>query len=125
MTADFNTFQDRVEPWLKECFGDIIPKDKVERNHRFLEEALELVQALNCSKEDAHDLVEYVYNRAVGEPHQEVGGVMVTLAALCLANELDMCYDGETELTRIKDPALTEKLRIKQLNKPTIGPRAE
>src|ERR1019366_7187801 len=77
------TFQRRLWPWMTECFGPTIPLDKMERNHRFLEEALELVQACYCTADEAHQLVDYVYGRPVGEKSQEVGGVVVTLAALC------------------------------------------
>src|SRR5579872_2306460 len=77
------TFQQHVEPWLLACFGEQIAADTVERNHRFFEEAAELVQACGMPKHEAHQLVEYVYGRPVGEPNQEAGGVMVTLAALC------------------------------------------
>ena len=87
-------FQSRVLPWLLECFGAEIASDTVERNHRFLEEALELVQACGCPSDEAHKLVDYVYGREVGEKSQEVGGVMVTLAALCLAQGLDMRLPG-------------------------------
>ncbi|HEY7822719.1 MAG TPA: hypothetical protein VIG24_07805 [Acidimicrobiia bacterium] len=95
------TFQQRVQPWLMECFGEMIAGDREERNHRFLEEALELVQACGCSRSEAHQLVDYVFDRPVGEPHQEVGGVMVTLAALCLANDLNM--HGATEYKRLAE----------------------
>lgn len=111
-------FQQRVQPWLMECFGAAIAGDRDERNHRFLEESLELVQALGCTADEAHQLVDYVFGRGVGEPHQEVGGVMVTLAALCLANGLDMHVDGETELARINAPEMVAKIRAKQAAKP-------
>jgi len=115
-------FQQRVQPWLLECFGEMIAGDREERNHRFLEEALELVQACDCTASEAHQLVDYVFGRPVGEPTQEVGGVMVTLAALCLANDLDMHAAGETELARISDPATTAKIRAKQAAKPKHSP---
>lgn len=113
-------FQSRVHPWLMECFGPMIAGDREERNHRFLEESLELVQACGCTKEEAHQLVDYVFNRSIGEPHQEVGGVMVTLAALCLANNLGMQEAGEDELKRIwkKVP----EIRAKQAAKPKYSP---
>jgi len=114
------TFQERVEPWLLQCFGETIAADVVERNHRFLEEALELVQACGATQSEAHQLVDYVYGRPVGEKSQEVGGVMVTLAALCLAQTLDMHQDGETELTRIWTKV--EAIRAKQAAKPKYGP---
>lgn len=111
-------FQARVEPWLRECFGDVIPFDKIERADRFVEESMELAQTTpGFTRDRAHALVDYVFDRPVGEPAQEVGGVMVTLAAYCLANGLDMAQAGETELARIwtKVP----QIRAKQAAKPT------
>lgn len=118
-------FQARVQPWMMECFGPTIAADRVERNHRFLEEALELVQSLGCTASEAHQLVDYTFGRPIGEPAQEVGGVMVTLAALCLANTLDMHAAGETELARISAPAMVEKIRAKQAAKPKHSPLPE
>src|SRR5437868_12535151 len=98
------TFQKRVLNWLMECFSMEICRDRIERNHRFLEEALELVQACDMTRSEAHQLVDYVWDRPAGEPTQEVGGTMVTLAALCTANDFDMHQCGETELARIMQP---------------------
>lgn len=102
------------------CFGGEIAADKVERNHRFLEESLELVQAAGCTKDEALKLVEYVYGRPTGELHQEVGGVMVTLAALCKAQNIDMAIAGEVELSRCWQ--MIEKIRAKQAAKPKMSP---
>jgi len=113
-------FQSRVKPWLMKCFGEKISADKSERNHRFLEEALELVQACGCTDNEAHQLVDYVYGRDVGEVNQEVGGVMVTLAAHCLAHGVDMHKEGETELARVW--TMVEKIRAKQAAKPKHSP---
>lgn len=110
------TLQSRVQPWMMACFGPAISADKVERNHRFLEEALELVQACGCSRDEAMQLVAYVYDRPQGEINQEVGGVMITLAALCLANGFDMHSAGETELARIWTKI--DQIRAKQASKP-------
>lgn len=117
-----DSFQSRVAPWMQECFGREISSDSVERNHRFLEESLELVQSLGCTKGEALQLVDYVYGREVGDPPQEVGGVMVTLAALCLASNLNMHECGETELARITQPEIVEKIREKQKRKPSMSP---
>lgn len=113
-------FQKRVNAWMMECFSMEICRDTVERNHRFLEEALELVQSLGCTQSEAHQLVDYVFGREVGEPTQEVGGVIVTLAALCLANDFDMMQCGETELARIWTKI--DKIREKQAAKPKHSP---
>jgi len=117
-----SSFQERVDPWLLECFGGEIARDVAERNHRFGEESLELLQSLGCTKDEVLQLVDYVFSRPAGEPSQEVGGVMVTLAALCLASGLDMHQDGETELARILKPEIIEKIRIKQATKPKLSP---
>jgi NTP pyrophosphatase (non-canonical NTP hydrolase) len=108
---------------MMECFGPMIAGDKEERSHRFIEEALELIQACGTSKSEALQLVDYVFNRPVGETSQEVGGVMVTLAALCLAHKLDMHQAAETELARIWTKV--EQIRAKQAAKPKHSPLPE
>lgn len=105
---------------MQECFGAEISKDITERNHRFLEEALELVQSLNCTKSEAHQLVDYVFDRPVGEAFQELGGVMVTLAALSNACNLSMKDNGEVELQRVWEKI--EQIRAKQATKPKHSP---
>lgn len=118
------SFQSRVKPWMLACFGEAILADQTERTHRFLEEALELVQSCGCSQSEAHQLVDYVYGRPIGEPNQEVGGVMVTLAALCLTNTLDMHTAAETELDRVwtKVEAIRAKHAAKPKHSPLPGP---
>lgn len=123
LVDDMNgSFQQRVRPWLIACFGKEVAENVPERNFRFIEEALELVQSLGCTKEEVLELVDYVYSRPVGEPYQEVGGTMVTLAALCLATGLNMTQNGETELARINTPKIIEKIRRKQATKPKHSP---
>jgi len=114
--AAIASFQARVAPWMTECFAPEVCMDGVERNHRFLEEALELVQARGCTRGEAHWLVDWVFSRDQGEVNQEVGGVMVTLAALCIAGGLDMHEAGETELARIW--TAIDVIRAKQAAKP-------
>jgi hypothetical protein len=113
-------FQELVAPWMEQCFGPKIASDVTERNHRFLEEALELVQACDCTREEAHLLVDYVFNRPVGEKSQEVGGVMVTLAALCNAQDLSMNSAARTELARCWKKI--DAIRAKQAQKPKNSP---
>lgn len=114
------SFQESVAPWMNTTFGSEISNNIIERNHRFLEESLELVQSKGCTQFEAHQLVDYVYGRPIGDPEQEVGGVMVTLAALCLSAKIDMHECGETELSRVW--TMVEKIRMKQAAKPKFSP---
>lgn len=114
------SFQDRVGLFMQECFGIEISLDRKERNHRFLEESLELVQADNCTESEAHQLVDYVYSRPVGEKTQETGGVMLTLAALCRAHGINMQECGEIELRRVWTKI--DLIREKQAAKPKHSP---
>lgn len=122
----FNTtiehFQKTVWGWINDCFGDQTAKDPTERNWRFLEESLELVQSLECSAEDAHKMVNYVFDREKGEPHQEVGGVMVTLSALCSASGIDLCRAALDEAERIHQPDIMNRIRSKHAAKPHKSP---
>jgi hypothetical protein len=112
-------FQHRVNDWVLQCFSPEIANDHVERSDRFVEEALELVQSCGYSADRAHALVDYVFNRPVGETSQEVGGVMITLATLCHTQGVDMMAAGEIELARINQPEIMDKIRAKQAAKPT------
>ena len=118
-------FQEHVETWMLKCLGVEITQDVKERNHRFLEEALELVQAGGCTASEATQLVAYVFGRPVGEKQQEVGGVMVTLAAWCVANNVNMHGCGQQELQRINNEETMEKIRAKQAAKPPHSPMPE
>ena len=115
-TSDNVSFQDRVDPWMQACFGAEISADKLERGDRLLEEVLELLQSGDYPPERIAALTKYVWAREIGEPAQEVGGVMVTLAAYCLAHGLNMHTAGETELARIWTKV--DKIRAKQAAKP-------
>lgn len=96
-----HAFQARVAPWMAATFEPDVAGDIQERGDRLLEEVLELLQAHGYDPSRVATLRDYVYGRPVGEPDQEVGGVMVTLAAFCLAAGLDMHAAGERELRRI------------------------
>ncbi len=112
-------FQQRVEPWFRECFPPAVCDDRLERGDRLLEEVLELLQSGDYPPERVAALVDYTWGRPKGEPVQEVGGVMVTLAAYCIAHNLDMGEAGEIELARINRPEIVQKIRAKQAAKPT------
>ena len=114
--AGKEAFQARVRPWMHACFGEVIPYDRTERGDRLLEEVFELLQSGGYDPARVLELRDYTWARPPGEPRQEVGGVMVTLAAYCLAHDLDMHEAGETELARIWTKV--EAIRAKQAAKP-------
>jgi hypothetical protein len=116
------SYQEKVKVWLIECFGETTASDPIERNWRFLEEALELVQSLGGGADDAHKLVDYVFSREVGDPVQEVGGTMVCLAALCSAASINMNDAANKELRRINTPDTINKIRRKHATKPHKSP---
>jgi NTP pyrophosphatase (non-canonical NTP hydrolase) len=113
-------FQGDVDKWAHHCFGSTDATDKVLRSHRFVEEALELAQACGTTKTEVLQLVDYVFDRPVGEKGQEVGGVAVTLALLCSAYDLSMTWEGSKELDRVWENV--GKIREKHLAKPKFGP---
>lgn len=118
--SERDPFQWRVFQWMKECFARPDSLTKEQRAFRFIEEALELVQAAGTSREDVERLVAYTYGRPVGEVRQEIGGVMVTLAGLAQACSVNMEHAGDQELMRCI--ANTEKIRAKDLAKPQRSP---
>ncbi len=108
------TFQAGVSKWMGQCFLPSLYSDMTERGDRLLEEVLELLQAHGYDKARVPTLVDYVFSRPVGDPAQEVGGVMVTLAGYCWVAGLDMHAAGDAELARINQPEVMDKIRRKQ-----------
>jgi NTP pyrophosphatase (non-canonical NTP hydrolase) len=110
-------FQSGVDMWMDACFGAEIKADVQERCDRFIEEALEFIQAAGYSADRAHALVNYTFGRPQGEINQEVGGVMVTLAAMCNTVGVDIGAAAEAELARVWTKI--DAIRAKQAAKPT------
>jgi len=115
-------FQVRVMDWMHSCFKPEVVVNQIERADRFLEEALELVQTFDgYDAARAHTLVDYTFSRPVGEREQEVGGVSVTLAALCGVTKISLNQASENELARVWTKI--DVIREKQLTKADIfGP---
>lgn len=121
-------FQQRVYDWTTKVFGYDVAHNVRERGFRFTEEALELAQAVGVTRDEAATLVDYVFNRPVGDVRQEIGGVMVTLAALAnvYGHEdgeeespcIDIGFHAKAELKRIEQPEVMQKIREKQATKP-------
>lgn len=109
-------FQEEVGKWAIKCFGKKVALDPHERIRRFVEESLELAQSCGLTATEAHQLVDYVFARPVGDRAQELGGVMVTLSALCCARGLDFGEAGVAELMRVDQNI--DKIRLRHAAKP-------
>lgn len=114
LTDTAQSFQSDVATWMGQCFPPSLSSNMTERGDRLLEEVLELLQAHGYDSARVPTLVNYVFGRPVGEPAQEVGGVMVTLAAYCSVAGLSMQADGQAELDRINQPEVMARIRAKQ-----------
>lgn len=118
-----NTFQNNVRIWMLETFGEEIARHTEERCCRFLEESLELVQALDLPKEKAHALVEYVYGRPKGEKNQEAGGTLITLCALAFAADINLSKAADEENARCwrNQKKIREKAMAKSIKGEGLG----
>jgi hypothetical protein len=114
------TFQTQVSSWMQQCFTPEVCQNMTERGDRFLEEAIELLQANGYDRARIPVIADYVYGRPPGEPRQETGGVMVTLAAYCNAVGVDMERCGRDELARIQQPDVMAKIQAKQASKAAL-----
>lgn len=115
----YGGFQGRVLNWFKTCFGDEALSDLEKRGDRLLEEVFELLQSGGYDPARVDRLRNYVWSRDAGNPAQEVGGVMTTLAAYCGAHEIDMAAAGEAELIRVWEKI--KKIRMKEDQKPKFS----
>lgn len=86
--------------WAERCFGKDHVRNFAIRALRTLEESLELSQSLGVSRELAHLSVDKVYDRPVGNPEQEMGGVLHTMNILCESWGAEPAEIAERELRR-------------------------
>lgn len=89
-----------VVQWGTRCFGVDHMADKIVRAARFLEEAVELAQAVGLPKDHAQRALDYVYSRPAGDPAQELGGVSNTQYALAGALGLSVAECEAKEIAR-------------------------
>lgn len=100
--AASHDFQEDVRRWVADTFGEHVANDRVERGLRVLEEVMELAQVVGVDEEHARGLVDRVYSRPAGELRQELGGSVVTLAALAAAVGESAAACGWRELDRVE-----------------------
>lgn len=103
-----------VRSWLLKVFNTKTIRDPLIRTDRFLEEAFELAQAIGYPAERANQILDYVYSRHKGDLQQEIGGTVLTLAALANSLALDLEEEGYRELTRINHPEIIQKIQERE-----------
>ena len=111
--------QRSVSTWVISTFGESAMHPTI-RAMRFLEEAIELVQACGLTLEEVDRVAGVVYSRPVGEVSQEVGGTRLTLAALCEAMHVDgdIAATVEWDRVQLKSP---EYVRARDAAKRALG----
>jgi len=114
-------YQDRVAEAHHALFHDD-PTDIEERLARFFEEVNETCQALGMSREDAHKLVDYTYDRPAGEVRKEIGAAALTLASLCVVASIDLMECAEADLEKLQRPETIARIRAKRATRHGRGP---
>lgn len=94
-------FTERVRAWLVSRLGEQ-SLDRRERALRIVEEAVELAQAEGISQSQVIITSDRVYNRPVGEPAQEVGGLMVCVHGWIASTGENLDALTEREVSRIE-----------------------
>lgn len=116
--------QHNAMDWATTAFTREQSTNLAQRGVRLLEEAIELYQAAVArtpvrngdspavafaeAKIRAHKLVDYVFDRDVGDLGQEIGGVSVCLLVLAEAASLSTDYAEATELHRVLSKPIGE-----------------
>ena len=104
--------------WAVRCFGLAHVANVKVRALRHAEEAVELAHAHNVSRDDMNKMIDIIYSRPSGQPHQEVGGSILTLMVYCEANGFDLEECALVELKRVldKDPSIFAKRNAEKVN---------
>jgi len=113
----FSSNQSRIVAWVRKVFDEATATNAPERALRLVEEAIELAQVCGVDAAALHRLVDYVFNRPVGEPSQEIAGCMVTLYSAAHALGVDADEAFERELSRIQQPEVIDRVRRRQKEK--------
>ncbi|WP_234911306.1 hypothetical protein [Allorhizobium taibaishanense] len=115
------TYQYRVSAAHHALFHDD-PTDVAERLNRYAEETNEVLQAFGMTREDAHRLVDYTWDRPAGEPAKEIGAALLTLTSLCVVAGYDLMACGEADLEKLQQPETIARIRAKRSTRHGRGP---
>lgn len=113
---------DRTARWVVRTFGLPNLTDRRERARRIVEEAIEVAQSEGIDEARVRRLVERVYSRPVGMIGDEIGGLLLTIAAW-QANTPSMSpfVEAERLLSTKLEPGDPERFRAKHADKVAAG----
>lgn len=85
--------QSAILQWANATLGEATASNTGERIRRFVEEAIELVQAAGLDKQALHNIIDHIYAKPAVQMAQEIGQVGVSL--LGLSEHLGIPADDE------------------------------
>lgn len=91
----------RALQWAQKTFGDIA-LDPRERTLRFLEEAIEVANAMGIEPETVQAVVTRTYERHQGAINREIGQAQLTLELLSKVLKVDQDHEATEEFYRIQ-----------------------
>lgn len=109
---DTKNIQKQTAIWVMTRLGDEA-MHPTERGRRVHEESTELFQTLGGTREEAHRIVDHVFDKPVGTSYQEFGGAALTLAVAAESLGVDLGEAAQAELDRIFSLA-PEKFKKRQ-----------
>lgn len=113
--------QQRISDWVQRIIAEPAEATSIpQRALRLLEEAIELAQASGLDKEYVKLLCNNIYSRPIGNIVQELGGVSVTLLAMCSAIGYDADAVEALEVQRVLSSP-TEKFQKRNVEKNAMG----
>lgn len=114
--------QQAVEEWYETLFKGTPEEHSHETlAMRFLEEAMELAQAMGVTRESALKQLEYTYGRPPGTVREEIAGTVMTLMHCGWSKKIDIQDAAVEELARINTPEMRQKIYDKQAFKRSKG----
>jgi hypothetical protein len=116
----FEMMQILAVDWGYRCFGMDHIVDKRVRALRCAEEAVELAQACFVDKDTVLKMVDMIYDRPMGDPKQEIGGVLITAAVIANAFESTAHDLMLKELRRVLDKS-PKQFALRNMEKVLMG----
>lgn len=115
-------FQGAVQNWYDSLFKGT-PEEHSDRTitMRFLEEALELCQAMGLTRDDINRQADYTFSRPPGTPAEEIAGTNITFQHVANRAGVDIHDVSVAELIRIDSPEMRQKIYDKQAFKNANG----